>query len=110
MPLARVETRTATVRIPVPLYDQAKGIVVKEKSAGSTVSLNDIIVSAIKVYVKMHMRRQIDAAFAGMAEDANYQKESALLAEDFQYSDWEALRIEEEDLEGDPAHAASQTR
>ena len=45
----------------------------------------------------MHNRRQIDAAFASMAEDADYQKEAQLLAEEFWYSDWEALTLEEQD-------------
>jgi hypothetical protein len=98
--MARSETRTTTVRIPVPLYDQAKEMVCSEKAAGATVSLNDVIVSAIKVYVKIHARRKIDAAFAGMAEDANYQKAATLLAEEFEVSDWESLGIGEDDLAG----------
>ena len=32
--------------------------------------------------MKMHKRRKIDSAFAGMAEDANYQQEAKLLAEE----------------------------
>jgi len=98
------------VRIPVPLYDQAKDMICREKITGATVSLNDVIVSAIKVYVKIHARRRIDAAFAGMAEDANYQKEATLLAEEFEYSDWESLGIGENDLVGESANAASLAR
>ena len=105
---ARAETRTTTVRLPRPVYDQAKCVVDKEKGGtGSTLSLNDFIVAAIKAYLKMIKRRQIDAAFAGMAEDADYQKEAKLLAEEFEHSDWEALRLEEEDLEGEPAYATA---
>jgi hypothetical protein len=75
------------------------------------VSINDVIVSALRVYVKMHMRRQIDAAFAGMAEDANYQKEAALLSEEFDHSDWDALRLGEDDaLQGENVHVVSATR
>jgi len=111
MALARVETRTTTVRLPRPVYDQAKCVVNKEKGGiGSTFSLNDFIVAAIKAYLKMYRRRQIDAAFFGMAEDADYQKEAKLLAEDFEHSDWEALRLEEDDLEGEPIYAASSAR
>ena len=106
---ARAETRTTTVRLPRPVYDQAKCVVDKEKRGGegSTLSLNDFIVAAIKAYLKMYKRHQIDAAFAGMAEDANYQKEAKLLAEEFEYSDWDALRLEEDDLEGEPAYASA---
>ena len=111
MAMARHETRTTTVRLPRPVYDQAKLVVDKEKGgSGATISLNDLIVSAIKAYLKMYQRRQIDAAFAKMAEDTDYQKEAALLAEEFEHSDWEALRLEEEDLTGEPTYAASSAR
>jgi len=47
----------------------------------------------------------IDAQFACMAEDADYQKEAQLLAEEFEHSDWEALGLKETDLEEEPAYA-----
>jgi|ERR1035441_849473 hypothetical protein len=99
----RLETRTTTVRLPVRVYDQARCVVEKEKRgvSGTSISLNDLIVAAITTYLKMYKRKQIDAAFAGMAEDADYQKEAKLLAEEFEASDWEALRLEEMDLEGE---------
>jgi len=106
MALAQAETRTTTVRLPRPVYEQVKCVVDKERGGGGTgqtrISLNDFIVAAIKAYLKMYRRRQIDAAFAGMAEDADYQKEAKLLAEEFEFSDWEALSLEEKDLEGGP--------
>ena len=46
---------------------------------------------AIKAYLRMYRRRQIDTAFAGMAKDADYQREATLIAEEFEHSDWEAL-------------------
>ena len=105
---ARVATRTTTVRLPRPLYEQAKCIVEKEKGlAGQSISLNDLIVTAIKSYVRLYERRQIDAQFAGMAKDAVYQKEARLLAEEFEHSDWESLGLEEADLEEAPIYAAS---
>jgi hypothetical protein len=97
MPLAPAETRTTTVRLPRSVYDQAKRLVEREKEkggAGSIVSLNDLFVVAIKAYLKMYRRRQIEAAFAGMAEDPDYQKEAQLMAEEFEYSDWEALTLD----------------
>ncbi len=87
------ELKTTTVRLPRALYDQAKGAI---RAEGARVaSLNDLIVTALKAYLQMLDRRRIDAAFAGMAEDADYQKEAQLLAEEFVYSDWEALGLEE---------------
>ena len=104
MALAQAETRTTTVRLPRPVYEQAKRVVEKERGGGnnSRLSLNDLFVAAIKAYLKMYKRRQIDASFAAMAEDADYQKEAELLGEEFEYSDWDALRLEERDLEGEP--------
>ena len=93
------ETRATTVRLPRPLYDQAKRLVDSEKKNTTTfLSLNDFFVTAIQAYVKLHRRRQIDAAFAMMAEDSNYQKEASLLAEEFELSDWDALRLGEDEL------------
>jgi hypothetical protein len=110
MALAHAETRTTTIRLPRPVYDQAKCVVNTESNGRTRISLNDLIVLAITTYLKMHKRRQIDAAFAGMSEDADYQKEAKLLAEEFDYSDWEALGIGEQDLEQEPSYAASHAR
>lgn len=110
MSIAQAETRTTTIRLPRPVYDQAKRVVNDECGGRSRISLNDLIVMAITNYLKMYKRRQIDAAFGGMAEDADYQKEAKLLAEEFDYSDWEALGIGENDLEQEPAYAASLPR
>jgi hypothetical protein len=99
MSTSRAATKTTTIRLPLSVYDDARCVV--EHEHGSSVSLNDLIVSAIKAYLKLHKRKQIDAAFAGMAEDSDYQRESRLLAEEFEQSDWEALRLEEEDLTGE---------
>jgi len=110
MAFTQTETRTTTVRLPRPVYEQAKYVVEKEREGRARISLNDLIVTAITAYLKMYKRREIDTAFAGMAEDPDYQKEAKLLAEDFEYSDWEALRLEEDDLKGEPIHAASSSR
>ncbi|MBZ5628845.1 MAG: hypothetical protein LAO06_08260 [Acidobacteriia bacterium] len=99
---------TTTVRLPRLVYEQAKGVV--NSGNGPKASLNDLFVAAITAYLKMYRRRQIDQAFAGMAEDADYQKEATLIAEEFDHCDWEALRLEEEDLEGKSADAANLAR
>jgi len=97
--VASHQTRATTVRLPRPVYDQAKVFVEREKKHTTTfVSLNDFFVNAIQAYLKLYKRRQIDAAFAGMAEDADYQKEARLLVEEFEPSDWEALRLGELDI------------
>ncbi len=97
---AKEKTRKVqtTVRLPRSLYEQAKCFV--DKDVSSVNSINDFVVAAIQTYLKMLRRKRIDAAFAGMAEDANYQKEAQLIAEEFEQSDWEALEIAEEQSEG----------
>ncbi|HEY6448112.1 MAG TPA: hypothetical protein VIY53_16765 [Acidobacteriaceae bacterium] len=100
--VASRETHATTVRLPRPAYDQAKHYVAYEcTSSVKFGSLNDFFVTAIQAYLKLCKRRQIDAAFSGMAEDANYQKESRLLAEEFEASDWEALGLGEDHVRGD---------
>jgi hypothetical protein len=95
--VASREMRATTVRIPSSVYEQAKHFVDTERTSSATsVSLNDFFVAAIQAYVKLYKRRQIDAAFAMMAEDADYQKEARLLAEEFEPSDWEALGLGED--------------
>lgn len=108
--LARQETHTTTVRLPRLVYDQARVVVAKGKGEVGSISLNDLIVSAITAYLKILKRKQIDASFACMAQDADYQKEAKLLAEEFEHSDWEALLAEEEDLKGEPMHAGLSAR
>ena len=105
--VASREMRATTVRLPQPVYEQAKGFVNSErKNAATFLSLNDFFVTAIQAYVKLYKRRQIDAAFAMMAEDADYQKEARLLAEEFEPSDWDALRLGEDHLtEEESCHA-----
>lgn len=93
------ETRATTVRLPRAVYDQAKNFVDSEKqSTSASLSLNDFFVTAIQAYLKLYRRRQIDAAFAAMAEDSDYQKQASLLGEEFEVSDWEALRLGEESV------------
>jgi hypothetical protein len=101
---ARTKVKTTTVRLPAKIYEQAKSLVEHQAkgAAAPYLSLNDFIVTAVSAYLRLCKRKQIDAAFAGMAEDADYLKEAKLMAEEFEVSDWEALRLEEKHLEGEP--------
>jgi hypothetical protein len=42
----------------------------------------------------------VDAAFASISGDADYQKQEVLIAEEFSQTDWEALEISERELAG----------
>jgi len=92
-----IASRATTVRLHRPLYDQARQFVDGEKNnSARTLSLNDFFVTAIQAYMKLQQRRQIDAAFAAMAEDSEYREEASLLAAEFEASDWDALRLGED--------------
>src|SRR5205807_6760564 len=76
--LTREKVRT-TVRLPRPLYDEVRQFV--ERDLNSAETINDFFVAAILAYVKLLRRKRIDAAYARMSEDADYQKEAKLIAE-----------------------------
>ena len=99
MPAAAISSRKervrTTVRLPRPLYDEARSYLGNDLSPAE--NINDFFVAAICNYVKLLRRRRIDAAFASIGEDADYQKEAKLIAEEFSQSDWEALEISEKD-------------
>jgi len=82
----RVQT---TIRLPRGLYEKAKSLVGERDLDVGT--LNELVVAALSAYITMARRRQIDQAFAAMAEDTDYQKEARMIAADFEESDWEAL-------------------
>jgi len=92
----QAEKVRTTVRVPKPLYDEAQKFVHRNDTALSTI--NDFFIAAICAYVKLMKRKQIDAGFARMAEDTEYQKEARLIAEEFSQSDWEALESIDKEL------------
>jgi hypothetical protein len=82
-----------TVRMPIKLYDEARKFV--DRDLVQADNINDFFVAAISAYVKLLHRKQIDARFAKMAEDVDYQKEAKLIDEEFSPSDWEAFELTE---------------
>jgi hypothetical protein len=82
-----------TVRMPSKLYDEARKMV--DCDLVSAENINEFFVRAICAYVKLLHRKQIDAEFAKMGEDTNYQKQAKLIAEEFSSSDWEAFEMTE---------------
>ena len=91
-----------TLRMPKPLYEQARAYVEKGYTKAGT--LNEFFIAAIQSYTRMLRRKQIDAAFAPMATDADYLREVEAIADEFAESDWESLGA---GLTGeDEAHAA----
>jgi len=95
----RTEKVQTTLRLPRPVYDQAWSIM-EQRLTGVT-TFNELVIAALMAYIKLAKRKQIDLAFAGMAEDADYQREAQLIAEEFADSDWEAFLLTEKDSAGD---------
>ena len=71
------------------LYEQARKAV---NEAGIAASLNEFLVDAVAEKLRQFRDRQIDAAFAEMANDQSYRHEAKALAGSFELSDWEAYR------------------
>ena len=89
----RLDKVRTTFRLPRALYQEVRGLM--EQQAILAPTFNDFLISAVEAYLKMLKRKRIDAAFAGMADDSDYQKEARSVAEQFAHSDWEALQIAE---------------
>jgi hypothetical protein len=89
MPLAvRKPYQNTTLRLPRSVYEQAKAIAVQAQVG----SFNEFVVQAIEEKVRRLTEAEIDAAFAEMANDADYQRSSISFAKEFENSDWEALQ------------------
>lgn len=84
-----------TVSLPERLYEEARSVV--GTKATPAASINGFFVSAIRAYVKLIQRKQIDAKFAGMSDDPEYQKAALRISEEFSSSDWEAFERAERD-------------
>lgn len=87
---ARVQT---TIRLPRSVYEKAKSLV--DERVIDVGTFNELVVAALLAYIKAARRKQIDRAFAAMAEDTDYQKEAQMIAIDFEEADWEALELTE---------------
>ena len=89
MPItANKRKQNTTVRIPSQTYERAK----KAAHRAQISSFNEFVIQAVEEKVRRLTEAEIDAAFAGMADDADYQRESVAIAQEFQTSDWEAMK------------------
>jgi len=90
MPAAATKKKyqNTTLRVPKKVYDLAKNAL--SHSVGS--SFNEFVVEAIEEKLRCLREAEIDAAFAHMAEDADYQCSSIAMAQEFEKSDGEAFK------------------
>ena len=84
------DPQTTTVRLPKRLYEEAR-TVVRLRSTDAN-SLNDLLVESLSVRLKQIRRKQIDDEFSMMKNDAQYRRESELIAEQFAANDRETIR------------------
>jgi hypothetical protein len=88
MPVAsKRQYQNTTVRLPRHVYERAKTVVLRSQAS----SFNEFVVQAIEEKVRRLTEAEIDAAFAQMALDPDYQREAIALANEFEKSDWEAF-------------------
>jgi hypothetical protein len=83
-----------TLRLPKRVYERAKQAV--EAGDADADSFNDFVVDAIKERLRILREKEIDAAIAEIANDAEYQTSAVLMAREFERSDWDAFRTESE--------------
>ena len=62
---------------------------------GKARSRNEFVALALRHELAAQTRAEIDAAFAAMADDAEYQTEVAIMSNEFATADWEAFQIGE---------------
>ena len=83
------------VALPSRLLEATEKVV----KAGKAKSRDELIARALRKELAAIKRAEIDAAFARMANDAEYQSEALQIAEEFAQSDWEAWQIGESEYE-----------
>ena len=79
-----------TVAVPRELLGEVDNLI----DQGRVKSRNSFIVKALESELKRLRSEEIDRAFAEMATDEEFKKESLMIAAEFSSADWEALRSE----------------
>ena len=96
---AAVADRTirTTIALPTDLLQAVDEMV----RAGRVRNRAELIRGAIRRELAFQERLAIDAAFADMSSDAEYQAESERIANEFASADWEALQMSGRTASGD---------
>ncbi len=90
VPQPRVRTTVAIPRDLLFAVDRAA-------RDGLAKSRNDFLAAALRRELRAHRLRTIDAAFARMAADPDYQWEALAVAREMETADWETLQMVETD-------------
>ncbi len=89
MPATARKQRSTTVRIPRPLYEEARCLV-REDEEIETVA--ELVTDSLREKLRALRKKMIDLQFKDMATDKKYQAEMGKISREFEGSDWEALR------------------
>jgi hypothetical protein len=84
-------TIRTTLTLPIELLEATDRAV----SEGKAKSRNEFVARAISNELAVQKRAEIDAAFAEMKNDSEYQAEVKIIDREFARSDWEALELSE---------------
>jgi metal-responsive CopG/Arc/MetJ family transcriptional regulator len=82
------ETIRTTIALPRSLLAAVDAAV----ESGRARSRNELLARAVEKELASIQRTAIDGAFAGMAEDDEYQREAAAITAEFSAADWDAFR------------------
>jgi hypothetical protein len=82
--------QSTTLRVPKRVYELAKDAIRRSQQS----SFNEFVVQAIEEKLRRMTEAEIDAAFASMADDADYQGAAVAMAREFETSDWQAMQSE----------------
>src|ERR1017187_10860021 len=81
----KLTLQSTTVRLPQPLYEEARCVVQKGVTEAS--SLNDLFIESLREKLQQLRRSQIDAAFGEMKNDQYYRREVEKITADFAAND-----------------------
>lgn len=95
---AHKKYQSTTIRMPARLYEEARRVVQTRQDLSS---FNELVVEAVKEKLQTLAEQDIDAAFAGMATDPDYQRDAVSMAREFAHSDWSAFKATEKQDEHD---------
>jgi metal-responsive CopG/Arc/MetJ family transcriptional regulator len=86
-----VKAVRTTLALPADLLAAADELV----RGGGARSRNELVAAALRREIAARRRQEIDAAFAGMGEDTEHEREAELVMAEFAGSDWEVWRESE---------------
>jgi len=82
-----------TIRFPKPLLEEVEQMI---KCCRRGESTNDFIVKSMRLRISILKRKELDAKFAEMSKDTDYQRDAQSIAEEFESSDWETVKLLDE--------------